>query len=227
MANPNGMDYRFWQNPNLAKRSFSIYISSPLSSNARPTFRGLLVAGIQVRVNRKTNPKLCGQEIQSCNEGQIRRWKFNTKPGFRGRRSCARQLFISPHNIFKKTIFNETRNESFSSLSVAFYAIWDNLWGSGYEAPFEAENSFRAEFSGNFLPSRSYKGGEEERVEAPNKSGKSFDIKIVPPPPSFLGPPTNYSTWPDFRSQDWCCTQIDEDFPSCSLLILMSGRTDK
>ena len=31
------------------------------------------------------------------------------------------------------------------------------------------------------MPSRSYKGGEEERVEAPNKSGKSFDIKIVSP----------------------------------------------
>ena len=131
------------------------------------------------------------------------------------------------HTKFSRKPYYETRNESFSFLSVAFYAIWDNLWGSGYEAPFEAENSFRAEFSGNFLPSRSYKGGEEERVEAPNKSGKSFDIKIVPPPPSFLGPPTNYSTWPDFRSQDWCCTQIDEDFPSCSLLILMSGRTDK
>ena len=104
MANPNGMDYRFWQNPNLAKRSFSIYISSPLSSNARPTFRGLLVAGIQVRVNRKTNPKLCGQEIQSCNEGQILRWQFSTKPGFCGKRSCARQLFISPHNIFIDSI---------------------------------------------------------------------------------------------------------------------------
>ena len=109
MANPNGMDYRFWQIPNLAKRSFSIYISSPLSSSARPTFRGLLVAGIQVRVNRKTNPKLCGQEIQSCNEGQIRRWQFNTKPGFRGRRSCARQLFISPHNILKKTILRNKK----------------------------------------------------------------------------------------------------------------------
>ena len=87
------------------------------------------------------------------------------------------------HTTFSRKPYYETRNESFSSLSVAFYAIWDNLWGSGYEAPFEAENSFRAEFSGNFLPSRSYKGGEEERVEAPNKSGKSFDIKIVPPSP--------------------------------------------
>ena len=117
MANPNGMDYRFWQNPNLTKRSFSIYISFPLSSNARPTFRGLLVAGIQVRVNRKTNPKLCGQEIQSCNEGQIRRWQFSTKPGFRGRRSCARQLFISPHNIFRKT---NTKQET--ALSSSF--LW-------------------------------------------------------------------------------------------------------
>ena len=86
------------------------------------------------------------------------------------------------HTTFSRKPYYETRNGSFFFLSVAFYAIWDNLWGSGYEAPFEAENSFRAEFSGNFLPSRSYKGGEEERVEAPNKSGKSFDIKIVPPP---------------------------------------------
>ena len=182
MANPNGMAYRFWQNPNLTKRSFSIYISFPLSSNARPTFRGLLVAGIQVRVNRKTNPKLCGQEIQSCNEGQIRRWQFSTKPGFRARRSCARQLFISPHNIFRKTITKQETN-----LSPSF--LWLFMQSETiFEVPDMRRHSrqkivFARNFSGNFLPTRSYKGGEEERVEAPNKSGKSFDIKIVPPPP--------------------------------------------
>ena len=75
-------------------------------------------------------------------------------------------------STFSRKPYYETRNESFSSLSVAFYAIWDNLWGSGYEAPFEAENSFRAEFSGNFLPSRSYKGEKKRGLRRQTKAGK-------------------------------------------------------
>ena len=55
------------------------------------------------------------------------------------------------HTTFSRKLYYKTRNESFSFLSVAFYAIWDNLWGSGYEAPFEAENSFRAEFFWEFF----------------------------------------------------------------------------